>query len=140
MGWEEPSPRARARSPGGNPVAQPGYGEPGVRLSFSTILMRWAVALLVGGLVYAGANAGFNAGLGVAHALAALLISLALAVVVAWLVLRALMGLPESDGIGIPMFGSRRDWDDSDGLVSAKADAVDLTGDVVSAFIDASTD
>ena len=139
MGWEDPSPRRRARSTGGDPAAQPGYGDPGMRLSFSTILVRWAVALLVGGLVYAGAHKGFGLWLGPAKATAALATSLAMAALVAWLVLRVLMRLPESEGVGIP-FGRRRDWDDSASLNFERAVAVDLTADVVSAFIDAATD
>ena len=139
MGWEDPSPRGRARAPGGNPAVQPGYGDPGVRLSLTIILMRWAVALLVGGLVYAGAHKGFGGWLGPAHAMTVLAVSLALAAVVAWLVVRLLMRLPESEGIGIP-FGRRRGWDDSSGLTFERAAAVDLTADVVSAFIDAATD
>jgi hypothetical protein len=54
LGWEDPSPRARARSPAGDPTAQPGGGDPGVRLSFATIVMRWAAALFLGGLGWAG--------------------------------------------------------------------------------------
>jgi hypothetical protein len=137
MGWQDPSPRARARSPAGDPAAQPGYGDPGVRLPFMTIVVRAAVALLIGGLTYAGAYKGFGAWLGPAHALAVLAVSAALAVVLGGLVLRALMRLPASDGVGIP-FADRRGWGHSAGLTLA--DAADLTGDVVDAFIDAATD
>lgn len=139
MDWEDPSPRRRARLPAGDPAAQPGYGDPGMRLSFSTILMRWAVALGVGALVYAGAHKGFGLWLGPAKAMAASGLSLGVAALVAWPVLRALMRLPDSEGVGIP-FGRRRGWDDSSGLTFEGAVAVELTADVVSAFIDAASD
>ena len=139
MGWEEPSPRARSRSTGGSPAARPGYGDPGVRLSFMTIVVRWAVALLVGGLVYAGAHKGFSGWLGPARGLTVLAISLALAAVVAWLVLRVLMRLPESEGAGIS-FGRRRRWNDTSGLTFGEAVAADAVGEVVGAIIDAATD
>jgi hypothetical protein len=139
MGWEDPSPRAQACSPGGNPAAQPGYGDPGVRLSFMVIAMRWAVALLVGGLVYAGAHKGFGAWFGPAHATAVLAISLALAAAVAWLLLRVLMRLPQSEGAGVSL-GRRRGWDDTSGLTFGEVVAADAVGDVVGAIIDAATD
>jgi hypothetical protein len=97
------------------------------------------VALLVGGLVYFGARKGLGLWLGPVKAPAALGIALALAAFVAWLALRALMRLPESEGAGIA-FGHRRGWDDSAGLSFGQAVAVDITADVVSAFIDAATD
>lgn len=139
MGWQDPSPRARARSSGGNPAAQPGYGDPGVRLSFVTIVVRVLVALLVGGLAYAGAHEGLGAWFGPAHAMAAVAIPLALALVVGWLALRALMRMPERDGRR-GWFGRRRGWDDSSGLTFGEAVAADVTGDFVEAFIDAATD
>ena len=139
MGWQDPSPRRHARSPGGDPSAQPGYGDPGVRLSFMTIAMRWAVALLVGGLVYAGAHKGFGTWLGAGKAMMALAISLALAALFAWLVLRVLMRLPESEGVGFSI-GRRRGWDDSAGLTFGEVVAADVAADVVGAVIDAVTD
>jgi len=139
MGWEDPSPRLRARSPGGNPAARPGYGDPGSRLSFTTIMLRWGLALLVGGLVYAGAHKGFGSWLGPAHAMAVLVISVALAAAVAWRVLRVLMRLPESAGVGFS-FGRRRRWDDTSGLTFGEVVAADAVGEVVGAVIDAAID
>jgi hypothetical protein len=139
VGWEDPSPRARARSPAGDPTAQPGYGDAGVRLSFTTIAARWAVALLAGGLVYAGAHKGFGLWLGPERAMPVLAISLVLAAVVAWLLLRALMRLPESEGAGVSP-GRRRGWDDTSGLTFGEVVAADVAGDVVGAIIDAATD
>lgn len=139
MGWQDPSPRRQARSPAGNPDAQPGYGDPGVRLSFMTIVMRWALALLVGGLVYAGAHKGFRQWLGPAHAMAALAIPVALAAFVAWLVLRVVMRLPESEGIGVSP-GRRRGWDDSSGLTFGEAVVADVVGEGIGAALDALTD
>jgi len=139
MGWQDPSPRARARSPAGNPAAQPGYGDPGVRLSFLTIVVRALVALLVGGSVYAGAHKGLGGWFGPAHELAAVAIPAVLAVIVGWLVLRALMRMPESDGRR-GWFGRRRGWGDSSGLTFGEAVAADVTGDIVEAFVDAATD
>jgi len=133
VGWEDPSPRARARSPAGNRAAQPGYGDPGVRLSFTTIVGRAVVALLVGGVAYAGVHHGFHAWLASAHATALLALSVASAVVVGGLVLRALMRLPPS--------GSRRGWGDDSGFeVSDVGDAVGAVVSVVGAIVDAATD
>jgi len=139
MGWQDPSPRARGRAPAGRPAARPGDGDPGVRLSFTTIVLRWAVALLVGGLVYAGAHKGFGGWLGPVHAMVVLAIAIALAVLVGWLVLRVLMRLPESEGAGVSS-GRRRRWDDSSGLTFGEAVAADAAGEVVGAVIDAITD
>jgi hypothetical protein len=138
MGWQDPSPRARARSPVGDPSAQPGYGSPGARLSFMSILARAAIALMVAGLAYAGAHRGLGGWLGAAHAMLVVALSAALAVVVGGLVLRALVGLPESGSGGRGgWFDRRRGWDDSSGLTFGEADAV---GEVVGAIIDAATD
>jgi hypothetical protein len=134
MGWQDPSPRARARTiaAAGNPMAQPGYADPGVRLSFTTIVARALVALLVGFLVYAGAHKGLGGWLGPAHALAVLAGSLVLAAVIGWLVLRTLMRTPE--------FAERRGWDDTSGLTFGEAVAADVVGEVIGAAIDAVTD
>ena len=141
MGWQDPSPRARARSPVGNPAAQPGYGDPGVRLSFLTIVMRGGVALMVGGLAYFGAHKGLGGWLGPPHAVLVFGLSAALAALVGLVVLRALMRLPGSDSAGRrTWFGSRRGWDDSSGLTFGEAVAVDVAGEVVGALIDAATD
>ena len=45
MGWQDPSPRARVRSPAGNPAAQPGYR--GERVSSGRLPFRLALALAV---------------------------------------------------------------------------------------------
>ena len=139
MGWEDPSPRGRARPPAGNPAAQPGYGDPGVRLSFMTIVMRWAVALFLAGLVWAGAHKGLGTWLGPDRAMPVLAISSALAAAVAWLALRVLMRLPESEGAGVSL-GRRRGWDDTSSLTFGEVVAADAVGDVVGAIIDAATD
>jgi len=141
VGWEEPSPRARARSPAGNPAAQPGYGDPGVRLSFMAIAMRGGVALMVGGLCFSGAHKGLGGWLGPPHAVLVFVLSVALAVLMGWVVLRALLRLPGTDAGGRrTWFGSRRGWDDSSGLTFGEAVAADVAGDVVGALIDAATD
>jgi hypothetical protein len=129
MGWEDPSPRARVRTSTGNPGAQPGYTDPGVRLSFGTIVVRALVALLVGFLMYEGAHKGLGSWLGPAHTIAVLACSLSLAAVTGWLVLRTLMRTPEHVG--------GRGWDDTSSLSFGEADAI---GDVVGAVIDAVTD
>jgi formate hydrogenlyase subunit 3/multisubunit Na+/H+ antiporter MnhD subunit len=137
VGWEDPSPRARPRSPAGDPAAQPGYGDHGVRLSFVTIVLRAVAALLIGGVTYAGAHHGLVAWLGSAHAIAVLAISVALAVVVGWLLLRVLMRTPESGGRG------RRGWADSSGLAFDDSDVGGAVGGVVAAVgavVDAATD
>jgi len=133
MGWEDPSPRARARTPARDPAAQPGYGDPGVRLSFGAIVLRWGVALLLGGVTYAGARHGLGARLGPAHPIAVPAVSLALAVVVGGLVGRALMRLPPSGGR----------WNDSAGLDFDDSDVPDAVGvvvGVVGAIVDVASD
>jgi hypothetical protein len=139
MGWEDPSPRARAGTSAGNPVAQPGYADPGVRLSFGTIVVRALVALLVGFLMYQGAHKGLGGWLGPARAIAVLACSLSLAAVTGWLVLRTLMRTPEYVG-GRGWFGRRRGWDDTSSLSFGEAVAADAVGEVVGAVIDAVTD
>ena len=139
MGWQDPSPRARARSSGGSPAAQPGYGDAGPRLSFAAIMVRALVALLVGGAVYVGAHKGLGGWLGPAHAWAAVAIPAALALAVGWLALRASMRMPEGDGRR-GWFGRRRGWDDSSGLTFGEAVAADAIGDVVGVIVDAATD
>jgi hypothetical protein len=134
VGWTDPSPRRHARSPGGNPALQPGYGDPGVRLSFMTIVLRCGVALVLGGLGYVGAHEGLGGWLGPSHTVLVAVLSLALAVLVSWGVLRGLMRLPETGGDG------RRGWDDSSGLTFGEAVAGEVASDVVGALIDAATD
>jgi len=139
MGWQDPSPRVRTRSTAGNPAAQPGYADPGVRLSFGTIVVRALVALLVAFLMYEGARKGLGGWLGPAHAMAVLAGSLALAAVAGWLVLRTLMRTPEVVGKR-GWFGGRRGWDDTSGLTFGEAVAADVVGEVIGAAIDAVID
>lgn len=146
MGWQDPSPRMRARTA----AAQPGYGAgPAVRLSFGTIAWRAAQAAFAGVLVYAATHAGMvwwhggRAG-ATAHAALDIAVSVAVAVVVGWAILRLLLGRPE---VGLPRYareswlGRRRGWNDSDaGMTFGEAVAADAIGEVVGAVIDAAID
>jgi len=152
VGWQDPSPRARARAPAGSPAAQPGYQAtaPEIRLSFSTILGRAMLALGAGALAYAAAHAGMVSLHGgrlaaASHAALDIGASVAVAVVVGWAILRLLLRRPEP--VGLPRrvrdgwFGRRRGWDDSrSGLTFGEAVAADAVGEVVGAVIDAVTD
>ena len=151
MGWEDPSPRLRARSPAGDPSAQPGYGAgPGVRLSFGTMAWRAVQAAFAGMLAYAAAHAGMVSlhrghGAEQAHSRLDIAVAIAVAVLVGWLVLRILLRRPE--GTGLPRyvreswFGRRRGWNDSDaGMSFSEAVAADAIGEVVAAALDAVVD
>jgi len=151
MGWEDPSPRARARTPAGKPGAQPGYGAgPHVRLSFATMAWRAAQAAFAGVLSYAAAHAGMvslHAGRAdaAAHSMLDIAVSVAVAVLVGWLILRMLVRRPQ--GSGLPRyvreswFGRRRGWNDSyAGMSFGEAVAADAIGEVVGAVIDAVVD
>jgi hypothetical protein len=152
VGWEDPSPRARSRSVGIDPGAQPGYGTgPDVRLSFGTIAWRCMQAALAGVLVYAAAHAGMVAWHGgraaaYMHSTLDIAVSVAAAVVVGWLILRMLLRQPQT-AAGLPRYvreswyGRRRGWNDSyAGMTFGEAVAADAVGEVVSAVIDAAMD
>ena len=151
MGWEDPSPRMRARTAAGNPSAQPGYGAgPGVRLSFGTIAWRAAQAGFAGVLAYAAAHAGMvslhgGRAAAAAHSTLDVAVAIAVAVVVGWLALRMLLSRPQ--GTGLPRYvreswyGRRRGWNDSyAGMTFGEAVAADVVGEVIGAAIDAVTD
>ena len=151
MGWEDPSPRARARASAGTPAAQPGYGAgPDIRLSFGTMAWRAVQAAFAGVLAYAAAHAGMvslHAGRAgaAAHSTLDIAVSVAVAVLVGWLVLRALLRRPEGAGLSRHVreswFGRRRGWNDSyAGMSFGEAVAADAIGEVVGAVIDAVVD
>ena len=132
MGWQDPSPRVRPRAPAGDPASAPGYGDDGVRLSFGTIVFRWALVAGIAALVFVGARKGLVGWLGPAHLVAVIGLSLAVALGVAGLALRLVMRLPESSGFG------RRRWDQT--TTFGQAVAGEAIGEVVGAIIDAATD
>ena len=146
MGWQDPSPRMRARPSG----AQPGYGAgPAIRLSFGTMAWRAAQAAFAGVLAYAATHAGMawwhggRAGATTHTALDAA-VSVAVAVVVGWAIFRMLLS---SQQIGLRRYfraswlGRRRGWNDSDvGMTFGEAVAADAIGEVVGAVIDAAID
>ena len=147
MGWEDPSPRGRARSPAGNPGYDAG---PDVRLSFGTIVWRLVQAAFAGVLAYAAAHAGMVAWHGgraaaTMHSTLDIAVSVAVAVVVGWAILRMLLRQPQASGlpryVRESWYGRRRGWNDSyAGMTFGEAVAADAVGEVVGAVIDAALD
>ena len=143
MAWDDPSPRARVRSPDGRPSAQPGYGSE--RVSFGRILFRLALAGATGMIACVATRAAVASLRG--HAAGTdLVIALAMGVVVAFLAWRHVAHRAPSHGLsdrvrnGGGWFGGGS-WGGSDLYPTFEQQiAVDLVEDVISVAIDIASD
>ena len=99
MGWEDPSPRARSRSPADNPAAPPGYGDG--KVSFGHLLLRVLLAGALGVVACVAAKSVVLSWRGhEAHATALdIAITLAVGLAVALLAWRYVADRPPSRGL-----------------------------------------
>jgi hypothetical protein len=147
VGWEDPSPRARPRSPGGSPAAQPGYGSEAV--SFGRLLFRGLIAGALGIVACVAARSVVMSWRGHADHATGLDIGIALAIglVVALLAWRYVASHPPARGLSARVrdgrgWGSSGRYADSGFYVDASDIplAVDGVGSLVEAVADVAGD
>jgi len=136
LGWQDPSPRARARSLAGNPAAQPGYGVAPV--SFGRIVFRLVLAAIVGTLGFIAARAGLAAWHGHASGFDVAL-AVAAGIVIGLLAWKYVTNRPASHGLSARVrdgggWGARGD----DGLQTLVV--ADILTDVVEGVVDIAGD